>query len=439
MLANSWLYHYYSVQSKIHFGLAFEASSTRVPPTTATTPTAAAVYYQHHHHPLVHHQNSPSQTAAVGYTAMHAHSHHHPYHHQQYQHMSYGAYHAAPSDALQQANGINTAAHNGHSLLLANVGSQFIYPHRLGLEPVDFSQETSSGGNYSVGSEMRCSSANSSASSQTASTPGFTNSSSTSQNNHNLPQTSNNKHRMHSPPPSAVSSKRRATGKLEPLYFHESRSPEDPNTHGSSTELECHYESHSSITGPIDSHASVVFATVVPTRPRFLNKTLPTDSDFMDQWNPSPPWSETAHKSSLDSSSSSQQELSPCITTTPPTPTSAPPTGSSSSALQTLGPAFSFEWMSDQLVPVIDPSRISSLTPDGVAIHPPHAYNTSAWVSGNHHQHLSHHLATSQGRVLTLQELEDRNENYKNSNKSVAGEKIIDKSDEIDDKLSKSI
>ncbi|XP_053951924.1 uncharacterized protein LOC128859152 [Anastrepha ludens] len=523
MLANSWLYHYYSVQSKIQFGLAFDAP-TRVPPTTPAAAAAAAVYYHHHAHhaahPHSHHHTGAAAatttatlpaTASAGYaTALHPHqSHphvHHPHHqhlhphqhthphshqhpHHQYHHMtSYGTYHTpagatsggsmsvgsgsggsaegSPAPHLSgqqtqqhlQSNGTlaMTAAANAGMINGTSVG-QYIYHHRLGLEPVDYSQVPSgaavviglngarSPANGQADGQMRCSSANSSVSSHNAATPhyithtnnttsGSHNSSNNANTNHN---NSNNNHnsthnlnhnngssinsngstnsshhqRLNSPP-----TKRRAIGKLEPLYLPDEATDETPTTVTEiDTPYHLHSHSHSLISAPAESHASVIFATVVPTRPRFIQKSLPNDPpDFIDQWNPSPPWSESAQKLSLDSSSSTQQELSPCITTTPPTPTSAPPSGplgTNCSGLQTLGPAFSFEWMSDPLVPVAD-SYVACITPpDGVPLvvtHHPHSavqhslhWPTNA-TSSEHHQHLSQHLASHGHRLLSL-------------------------------------
>lgn len=72
-------------------------------------------------------------------------------------------------------------------------------------------------------------------------------------------------------------------------------------------------------------------------RPRTLLKIEP--SDLMEQWNPSPPWSDTLQKVP----DLCQQELSPYIGSTPPTPTTTPRMHS--------GSAFSFDWMPEQSVP----------------------------------------------------------------------------------------
>ncbi|XP_044764762.1 neuronal PAS domain-containing protein 4 isoform X2 [Coccinella septempunctata] len=77
----------------------------------------------------------------------------------------------------------------------------------------------------------------------------------------------------------------------------------------------------------------------IAERPRTLLKVDP--SDIMDQWNPSPPWSDTLQKVP----DLCHQELSPYIGSTPPTPTATPSTQS--------GNAFSFDWMPEQYVPSI--------------------------------------------------------------------------------------
>ncbi|XP_067634953.1 uncharacterized protein dysf isoform X2 [Eurosta solidaginis] len=527
MLANSWLYHYYSVQSKIQFGLAFDAP-TRIAPTTPVG--AAAVYYHHHAHhhavhPHTHHHTGAvaaatalPATASTAYAAAlhphhaHAHAHHqhlhphqhtqaHPHPHQHHQHphhqyqtmtaTAYATYHtptgatsggsisvgstsggsteSSPAShlSIQQSQQQQQPQHHmqnngvGPMTVATNVGlingssvGQYVYHHRLGLEPVDYSQVPEGSGS-AIGlngarspsdvqsdGQMRCSSANSSVSSHNAATPNYiTHNNKKSRSNHNNNNNNNNTNHSHnnsqhnhqhnngsstsangnassarhqhlsSPPP-----KRRAIGKLQPLFLPDDNTDDMPTT---VTEMDASYHLHSHthalLSASAESHASVIFATVVPTRPRLIQKSLPNDPpDFIDQWNPSPPWSESAQKLSLDSSSSTQQELSPCITTTPPTPTSAPPIGplsASANGLQTLGPAFSFEWMSDTLMPVAD-SYVSCITPpDGVPIvvaHHPHpaAQHSLHWPTNStpseHHQHLSQHLASHGHRLLTL-------------------------------------
>lgn len=329
MLANSWLYHYYTVQSKIQFGMPLD-SAMRVPPGSNS-----GGYYGAHQQP---HGGGAASVglgmpgSATGmsnvFGSHHAHHHHHHataaasyHHHHPHVGAAYGGvYHAEGAVELKEDQQLYGFQPGGS-------GS--------GLEPVDYSQVN---GAPTGGSQK--------------STPSAT------------------------PPPP----KKRARNKLEPLYLHAERSPAAAIT----PEPDC-YALHPGAAyataaagvaaSSSDASASVIYATIVPTRPRLLNKTLPPDpADFIEQWNPSPPWSESAQKASLDSFGSSH-ELSPCITTTPPTPTSATPHHGGISA-QTIGPAFSFEWMSDPLVPV--------------------AYQQWPPATGDHHQHLSQHLAAAQ-------------------------------------------
>ncbi|ALC46727.1 dys [Drosophila busckii] len=327
MLANSWLYHYYTVQSKIQFGMPLE-SAMRV-----TSASSTGGYYSTHQQPHgggTAGINLGMSGAAVGmasvFGAQHAHHHHHAaaayHHHHTHMGATYGGvYHAEGALELkedQQLYGFQATAPSGGG----------------GLEPVDYSQ------------------VNGAASSSQKSTRSTA-----------------------SPPPP----KKRARNKLEPLYLHAERSPAAVIT----PEPDCYalqpaYASGGgggALSSSSDAATSVIYATIVPTRPRLPNKALPPDpADFIEQWNPSPPWSESAQKASLDSFGSSH-ELSPCITTTPPTPTSATPHHGGISS-QTIGPAFSFEWMSDPLVPV--------------------AYQQWPAATGDHHQHLSQHLAAAQ-------------------------------------------
>ncbi|XP_060516032.1 PAS domain-containing protein cky-1 isoform X2 [Cylas formicarius] len=82
-------------------------------------------------------------------------------------------------------------------------------------------------------------------------------------------------------------------------------------------------------------------------RPRTLLKVDP--HELMDQWNPSPPWSDTLQKVP----DLCHQELSPYVGSTPPTPTATPST-------QT-GNAFSFDWMPEQFVPTMSLTSLSAM------------------------------------------------------------------------------
>ncbi|KAK4872112.1 hypothetical protein RN001_016236 [Aquatica leii] len=91
-------------------------------------------------------------------------------------------------------------------------------------------------------------------------------------------------------------------------------------------------------TTEIDSGSgSLLVITHSAERPRTLLKIDP--SELIEQWNPSPPWSDTLQKVP----DLCHQELSPYIGSAPPTPTTTPSTHS--------GNAFSFDWMPEQSVP----------------------------------------------------------------------------------------
>lgn len=300
MLANSWLYHYYSVQSKIQFGLPYEGpGANRVPPP-------ATSYYHHHHH-------SPTLQASLT----------HPYVSSGH-HMPYG-YHSPVGIGSHQGSPGLIGHHNGghHGIGAGGGGENYRpYAYRIDpLQPVDYSspellqqqqQQQPQPQLLHLHDqpaiiqipELRCSSANS---------------------------TTSGSQRIGTPPPS----KRRAIARLEPLYIPENSEPLDT----AMVELSSQHSQNS-------DGGTALLTTVIPSsRHRFHTKAMPPDpADFMDQWNPSPPWSETAQKVP----DMMQQELSPYLTTTPPTPTSAPPASSSH------GPAFSFDWMPEQFVPIMD-------------------------------------------------------------------------------------
>uniref|UniRef100_A0A1A9WF50 BHLH domain-containing protein n=1 Tax=Glossina brevipalpis TaxID=37001 RepID=A0A1A9WF50_9MUSC len=400
MILNSWLYHYYTVQSKIQFGLPYD-NVTRIG-SNATSPTVntAPAYYHHFpHHPHHHHHHhatssgySPTTMLGTPYASLHSpsnpHAHHHHHH---FHHISQlpSTYHNAMETAADSSssttileritttNATETDAIN-NIINLKNLSKPTV-------EPVDYSQLAEVTQQHtpsptrppssikSNGGELRCESANSSISSNTSATMGHLSLSNHSYSNHN---------RVRSPP-----QKRKAIGKLEPLYIQENS---QDVTNLSLNELD-NYAIHAnrSVALSHESHSSVIFATVVPTRPRLLNKVFSSDpADFIDQWNPSPPWSENAQKLSFENTSTtSQQELSPCITTTPPTP-SAPLNSNATTCipgLQTFGSAFSFEWMPEQLMPVVD-ACVTYPRTDGM----PPIVMTHSHSHSHHHTHNSH-------------------------------------------------
>ncbi|XP_038120618.1 uncharacterized protein LOC6039141 [Culex quinquefasciatus] len=316
MLSNSWLYHYYTVQSKMQFGIPFEGA-TRIPASTS--------YY--HGEGGGHH--SPISAAGVGVGAAGHHGYIAPPHH-----VSYG-YHSP----VGQAGGGGGGHHNGtsghfHHGLTAGVGGEHYRPYAYKLDPgqpVDYS------------GQIRCESTGSSQSVQPD--------------------------RNGTPPV-----KKRAINRLEPLYI-----PENGQDSPESSITELHPPGHASVNHPehpdggVGAHSGIpiqpisggsvqtmTLSTSLHTRsnrqllkgPPSATITAAEPTDFIDQWNPSPPWSDTTVQKVPDIT---HQELSPYMTTTPPTPTSAPPHYLTSGVPTT----FSFDWMPEQFVPIMSDCSIA--------------------------------------------------------------------------------
>lgn len=297
MLSNSWLYHYYSVQSKIQFGLPFEGAS-RIP---ATTPT---FYHQTA-------SNLPNIT--------------HNYHSSH--HVPYG-YHSPVGLPTPP----NVEAHHQSSPtthLISHHQNEFYYKYES--QPVDYSQNPSSPSNGCHQIDIRCSSTNSSNSSSTPS------------------HLSSTDCRIKSPP----ILRKRIIGKLKPLFIIDTnnKSPESI----ADIEAQCCR----------NEVGSVTYETVLPSRPRILTKAPPPEPpEFIDVWNPSPPWSDGTQKVP-DLSSNIESSPSYMVTTTPPTPSSAPSIPSISGAS-----AFSFDWMTvgEQFVPIIDSYGVPCLTSNSLSV-----------------------------------------------------------------------
>ncbi|XP_049806902.1 neuronal PAS domain-containing protein 4 [Schistocerca nitens] len=102
-------------------------------------------------------------------------------------------------------------------------------------------------------------------------------------------------------------------------------------------------------------------------------------ADLMEQWNPSPPWSDTALQKVPDIS---HQELSPYTTCTPPTPSGTPAHPSAS--------AFTFEWSAagEQYVPSVG---AGALPPLAAAPAPPPHEEPPPWHQLHQPHQLHHH------------------------------------------------
>ncbi|KAL1375325.1 hypothetical protein pipiens_000711, partial [Culex pipiens pipiens] len=261
MLSNSWLYHYYTVQSKMQFGIPFEGA-TRIPASTS--------YYEGGGH------HSPISAAGVGCRG--------PY-----------AYKLDPGQPVD---------YSGQIRCESTGSSQSVQPDRNGTPPV----------------------------------------------------------------------KKRAINRLEPLYI-----PENGQDSPESSITELHPPGHAAVNHPehpdggVGAHSGIpiqpisggsvqtmTLSTSLHTRsnrqllkgPPSATITAAEPTDFIDQWNPSPPWSDTTVQKVPDIT---HQELSPYMTTTPPTPTSAPPHYLTSGVPTT----FSFDWMPEQFVPIMTDCSIA--------------------------------------------------------------------------------
>uniref|UniRef100_A0A182QVV3 PAS domain-containing protein n=1 Tax=Anopheles farauti TaxID=69004 RepID=A0A182QVV3_9DIPT len=435
MLSNSWLYHYYTVQSKMQFGIPFEGA-TRIPPT--------APYYSSGATPGHHNNHSPGGGGGSGVSAggagagamsggtsggtltatgLQTHGYATPHHHLP----AYG-YH---SPSGQHHNGGSATpmlhGHQHQQQQLVNNGGLSTsdeygtrpYGFRLDStgQPVDYS-----GGHPTpptsappvmanpvavpipvvhVTPHIRCH--NGGGGGNASNSEGTGNGTS---NSHQAAGNANVDRHNGTPP-----AKKRNINRLEPIYIPENGQSESSDSsaielQGASSTIHHAHDnggagvgngmnnlSSSSIDGSsslgngggtLTSNSSGGTgggggggglqtmvqlgnrATIGRLHPK--SAMLPTTvsnlssepTDFMEQWNPSPPWSDTTAQKVPDIS---HQELSPYMTTTPPTPTSAPhqhhnggfPTATT----------FSFDWMPEQFVPIATDCT-GTLVPAGV-------------------------------------------------------------------------
>lgn len=291
LLANTWLYHYYSVQSKIQFGMAYDQ--------TLQQPAARPPEHSPTFHPQFY--QTPSQLPVHGLNQ------HHPVYSSAHPHLHYGGYQSPHNNHHYHSHHQS----NSNSPVLSQLNGRLL--------------ETDSVIGYNS-TEKICS------------------------------VDRRHEDRFGSPPPNK---KQRMISRPEPLYIPEQFEASD----GSITELQGrgdpsgHFQTL--ILGPV-GYTSI--------RSRFLGKIeLPPSqidpTEFIDQWNPSPPWSETTQKVP----EMSNYELSPYKT--PPTPNSgSADTSSSSESFPRIigmslpsanGTAFPFDLVPEQFVPVIGDCPVS--------------------------------------------------------------------------------
>lgn len=92
--------------------------------------------------------------------------------------------------------------------------------------------------------------------------------------------------------------------------------------------------------------------SIASRRPGSKNINI-TETEMVDQWNPSPTWSESALQKVPDVC---HQDLSPYVTTTPPTPSGTP-----SAYTHSYNHTFVFDWSPEQYVPHTN-NRCSTVT-----------------------------------------------------------------------------
>lgn len=316
MYANSWLYHYYTVQSKIQFGIPYEGPA-RVQPNTNNS-----------YSPHDQHQEQNNHLNNHNHTQSHSHPHHHPHHnfhhyspnslqtsitHSYLTSMPSYGYHSPVSQHQSSPGLVNHYGNNAPHLNYNGASNDAYRPYAYHIEPtqpVDYSNAIPNQiivprRNTNINPIHHDSNTNSSSGS--------------------LKTASNES--SGSPP-----AKRRIINHLEPLFIPE----QNETTTDEPLRLEHSYQT--------SDDGTVLLTNILPLRyPHTQLKAIANEpTDIIDQWNPSPPWSETTQKVP----DIAQQEL--CyLSRTPPTPTSAPLTSSN-------GIAFSFDWMPEQFVPIVD-------------------------------------------------------------------------------------
>lgn len=252
--------------------------------------------------------------------------------------------------------------HYGSNVSYHNAGENYRpYAYRIDpLQPVDFSGQVNPLSNQVI--EPRCN--------------GLTLESPTNNNNNNNNIGPNVKLSIQSLASDAGSppAKRRALTRLEPLSLP------DHGQDTSSDELLPSEPNFPTVTASGDGGAIMLTTTVLPLRysHAHIKATAGEPTDLIDQWNPSPPWSETTQKVP-----DAQQEL--CyLSRTPPTPTSAPMSSNSV--------AFSFDWMPEQFVPIVDAAHSSS----SLSHSPPQSMPMSSVGTVNEHKfYVMHNLDRS--------------------------------------------
>lgn len=319
MLSNSWLYHYYSVQSKIQMGLTYEGS--RLPQITNNYYPYQPINPQHYQM----HQIQPYDLQGHS-----VHGHHYDY--------------SPPVSNLNHHNDIN---HNSPTM------------KETTLAPVDYSQQHStldkvSPAHHENGNREKIDDYCEPSRKKQA-------------------DDKNNKLQNHDKKLSKVdfksvriSNKKYTFKRIESLHISDS----NPETEEIVPPRAIAYDNHSEHivmeTEHRDGQMLYLNSSIHSTRSRIsknFSSSLPTlphniepSPGEIDQWNPSPTWSDNNIQKVPDIM---HQQLSPYLITTPPTPMSA--------SYIPHGSTFTFDWAPEHYVPTVatmhDERNIMELAP----------------------------------------------------------------------------
>lgn len=397
MLSNSWLYHYYSVQSKIQMGIPFEGSgsSPRIPQINSNYPyTYQPINPQHYQMHQIH------QTSPVYDVQGHHLSHHH------YEQQNY----SPPVSIINHHNDINHNSPTSSSSI-----------KETALVPVDYSQQHSMGkvspsavtsvAAHENGNREKIEDYSSEQPSRKK--PAADDKSNKLQNHdkklnkvdYKSVRISNKKYtfkrieslqisdtvtsatiesdEIQAPPPRAA-------------HIYDNHNNNDNNNDNNHIVMEMEHRDgqmlylNSSIHSA-RSRISKSFSSSIPLLPPHVVESTSTttsvtsvpSAEIIEQWNPSPTWSENNIQKVPDIV---HQQLSPYLITTPPTPMSASYIPHTSS--------FTFDWTPEHYVPVggmHDDRSIMELAPARCYYNHHTRQQLMSIDDTNHHHHHLHH------------------------------------------------
>jgi hypothetical protein len=413
MLSNSWLYHYYSVQSKIQMGLTtYDASRLPqignnyypyqpIPPPTATSTPL------HHHHPHQHyqiHQMSPYDLQGHSTTSIHHYS-------------DYSPPMTTPTTTnLSYQNDIN------HNSSPTTSSTSTTMKETNSLAPVDYSQTTinekiSSHSHQhhqqQNGNEKNVEDYHSEATVMPISSRKKSTSNNDDKSHHHHKQSSNHDKKLSKVDYKSVriSNKKYTFKRIESLQISECH-PEVVNDVESRTTTTATAASAATTAAIYDNHSNehavmetehrdgqmlyVNSSTIHSSRSRITTKnfttavsaepasatTITTTTTDLDQWNPSPTWSDNNIQKVPDIM---HQQLSPYLITTPPTPMSV-----TTPTYIPHGSTFTFDWAPEHFVPSAvghDERNIMELTSASTRCY----YNRPMMMGIDHHHHHHNH------------------------------------------------